>query len=215
MERAVSGGVRAIKMQIGGAPISEDVERVRAARDAVGPDVKLMLDASSSYYHHEAITIAGELEAYDIFWLEEPVAPHDIRGYQMVAGATSIPIATGESEYDRYGFRDLIENRCASILQPDATLMGGVTEFMKVAALAQANDLPLSNHGPHNIHIHLLAAVPNGLIIEEYFTNDTVPIDGGVFVDPPAMEDGHIRAPDRPGLGLELNEAAVAPYRTG
>lgn len=215
MEDAVSNGVRAIKMQIGGVPISEDVERVRAAREAIGPDVKLMLDASSAYRHHEAIIVAERLEKYDIFWLEEPVAVDDLRGYQMVARSTSIPIATGEGEYTRYGYRDLIEDRCAAILQPDAMIMGGITEWMKVAAMAQAYDLPISNHGPHNVHVHLLAAIPNGLIIEEYFTSGTQPIDGGMFIDPPAMKDGAIRPPDRPGLGIELNDDAIAPFRTG
>ena len=215
MERAVSGGVRAIKMQIGGALIASDVERVRVAREAVGPDVKLMLDASGLYRHHDAIRIAKRLEEYDIYWLEEPVGVDDLPGYQLVARATSIPIATGEGEYTRYGFRDLIEGQCAAILQPDAMIMGGITEFMKVAAMAQAHDLALSNHGPHNVHVHLLAAIPNGLIIEEYLTTETRPVMGGLFRQVPPMEDGHMRPLDLPGLGMELNEQAIAPYRTG
>ena len=215
MEAGVARGVRAVKMQIGNVPIAEDVERVRAAREAIGPDVKLMLDASTLYRHQEAAVAASRVEKYDIFWIEEPVAPDDIRGSQLVAQSTSIPIAAGESEYNRYGFRSLIDNRSASILQPDALLMGGVTEFMKVAALAQANDLHMSNHGPHHVHAHLVAAIPNGLILEEYFTSGEHPVAGGIFVDPVPIIDGHISPPDRPGLGIELNEKAIAPYRTG
>ena len=214
LQNGVARGARAIKMQIGNASTAEDVERVRVARETVGPDVKLMLDASTLYRHQEAIVVASKLEKYDIFWIEEPVAPDDMRGSRLVAEATSIPIATGEGEYTRYGFRDLIEDRCASILQPDALIMGGITEFMKVAAMAQANDLHISNHGPQHVHSHLIAAIPNGLIIEEYFTSETQPIDGGIFVDPLPIVDGHISPPDRPGLGMELNETAIAKYRT-
>ena len=214
LQDGVARGARAIKMQIGNASTAEDVERVRVARETVGPDVKLMLDASTLYRHQEAIVVASKLEKYDIFWIEEPVAPDDMRGSRLVAEATSIPIATGEGEYTRYGFRDLIEDRCASILQPDALIMGGITEFMKVAAMAQANDLHISNHGPQHVHSHLIAAIPNGLIIEEYFTSETQPIDGGIFVDPLPIVDGHISPPDRPGLGMELNETAIAKYRT-
>jgi D-arabinonate dehydratase len=159
--------------------------------------------------------LASKVEKYDIFWIEEPVAPDDLRGSQLVAQSTSIPVATGEAEYTKYGFRDLMENRSAAILQPDALIMGGITEFMKVAAMAQANDFHISNHGPHHIHAHLLAAIPNGLIIEEYFTSEAQPIDGGIFLDQMSIVDGYISPPDRPGLGMELNEEALAPYRIG
>ena len=215
LEDGIAKGIRAIKMQVGNLTIAEDEERVKMAREVIGSDVKLMLDASTLYRHQEAIVFASKVEKHDIFWIEEPVAPDDIRGSQLVARSTTIPIATGEGEYTKYGFRDLIENRSASILQPDALIMGGITEFMKVAAMAQANDFHISNHGPHHIHAHLLAAIPNALIIEEYFTSETQPIDGGIFLDQMPIVDGHIRPPDRPGLGLQLNEKAIAPYRTG
>ena len=215
LEDGIAHGAVGIKMQIGNVSIAEDVDRVRMAREVIGPDVKLMLDASTLYRHQEAIVLASKVEKYDIFWIEEPVAPDDLRGSQLVAQSTSIPIATGEAEYTKYGFRDLMENRSAAILQPDALMMGGITEFMKVAAMAQANDFHISNHGPHHIHAHLLAAIPNGLIIEEYFTSEVQPIDGGIFLDQMSIVDGYISPPDRPGLGMELNEEALAPYRIG
>ena len=215
LEDGIAHGAVGIKMQIGNVSIAEDVDRVRMAREVIGPDVKLMLDASQLYRHQEAIVLASKVEKYDIFWIEEPVAPDDLRGSQLVAQSTSIPIATGEAEYTKYGFRDLMENRSAAILQPDALIMGGITEFMKVAAMAQANDFHISNHGPHHIHAHLLGAIPNGLIIEEYFTSEAQPIDGGIFLDQMSIVDGYISPPDRPGLGMELNEEALAPYRIG
>ncbi|MDP6402032.1 MAG: mandelate racemase/muconate lactonizing enzyme family protein [SAR202 cluster bacterium] len=214
METAVSMGAKAIKMKIGGAPINEDVERVRVVRDAVGPEVKLMVDANCAYRYYEAIEIARKMEKYDIFWFEEPVNPDDYKGHKLVSRATTIPIATGENEYTRYGFRDLIEERCAAIIQPDALIMGGVSEFMKVAALAQAHDLPVAPHGKQEVHIQLVAAVPNGLTLE-YYSGSTDPMWDKMFEETLQLEDGFVRPPDRPGMGIELNEEALAPHRVG
>lgn len=212
MEDSVSMGARAIKMKIGGASINDDVERVRVVRQTIGPEVKLMVDANCAYRYYEAIEIAKKMEKYDVYWFEEPVNPDDYRGHQLVAQATSIPIATGENEYTRYGFRDLIENQCAAILMPDALIMGGITEFIKVAALAQAHDLPIAPHGNQDVHVHLVAAVPNGLITE-YYRGSTDQMWNMMFKDTLTIEDGCLRPPDRPGLGIELNEGALAPYR--
>lgn len=214
MVESVEMGARAIKMKIGGAPIPEDVERVRVVREAVGPDVKIMVDANCAYRYYEAIDIARKIEKYDIYWFEEPVNPDDYEGHRLISRATTIPIATGENEYTRYGFRDLIERRCVSILQPDALIMGGVTEFMKVAALAQAHDLPIAPHGNQDVHVHLVAAIPNGLTVE-YYRGSTDPMWGKMFKHTLQVEDGHVRPPDRPGLGIELDEEALAPYRVG
>ena len=211
-EESVSTGARAIKMKIGGATINEDVERVRVVRQAAGPDVKLMVDANCAYRYYEAIEIARKMEKYDIFWFEEPVNPDDYQGHKLISQATIIPIATGENEYTRYGFRDLIENRCAAIIQPDALIMGGITEFMKVAALAQAHDLPIAPHGNQDVHIHLVSAIPNGLILE-YYRGSTDPMWGKTFRGGLEVEDEHVRPPDRPGMGIELNDEALAQYR--
>jgi len=214
LKKGVAEGTRAIKIQIGELPIKEDVERIRIVRKTIGPDIKLMVDARCVYSHSEAIILAREIEKYDIFWFEEPVKVDNLKGYQLVAQSTSIPIASGEAEYTKYGFRDLIQNNCAAILQPDAMVMGGITEWMKVAAMAQAHHLLVSHHGPHQIHAHLLAAIPNGFMIEEYYTSKRRPIEGGIFKDVLTVVDGYISPPERPGLGMELNEKALAPHRT-
>ena len=214
MEQNVAMGARAVKMKVGGAPINEDVERVRVVREAVGPDVKVMVDANNAYRYYEAIQIARKIEQYDVFWFEEPVAPDDYRGHAMVAQATSIPVATGENEYTRYGFRDLIESKACAILNADALILGGVTEFMKVAALAQAHDLPIAPHGNQDVHIHLVAAIPNGLILE-YYRDSVDPMWGKTFQETLPMKDGYVSPPDRPGLGIELNREALAPFRVG
>jgi D-arabinonate dehydratase len=214
MEKSVSLGANAIKMKIGGAPINEDVERVRVVREAVGPDVKVMVDANCAYRYYEAIEIARKMERYDVYWFEEPVNPDDYEGHKLISQATTIPIATGENEYTRYGFRDLIENRCAAIIQPDALIMGGITEFMKVAALAQAHDLPVAPHGNQDVHVHLVSAVPNGLTVE-YYSDSTDPMWGKMFKNTLTVKDGYVSPPDRPGLGIEPNDEALAPYRAG
>src|SRR6476469_9490039 len=127
----VEMGAKAIKMKVGAVPIREDVERVKAVREAIGPDVKLLIDANCAYRYYEAIQLAKRVEDFDVYWFEEPVAPDDYDGHRKLAEQTSIPIATGENEYTRYGFRDLIAHNSAAILNADAQILGGVTEFMK------------------------------------------------------------------------------------
>ena len=212
MEESVAMGATAVKMKIGGAPINEDVERVRVVREAMGPNVKLMVDANCAYRHYQAIEIARKMEPYDVFWFEEPVNPDDYKGHQLVSQSTIIPIATGENEYTRYGFRELIEGRCCDILQPDGLIMGGVTEFMKVAAMAQAHDLHIAPHGNQEVHVQLVSAIPNGLTVE-YYRGSTDPMWGQMFQHTLEVKDGHGSPPDRPGFGIELNEEALAPHR--
>jgi D-arabinonate dehydratase len=212
MQAAVATGTNAVKMKVGGASIVEDVERVKVVRGAIGPDVRLMVDANCAYRFYEAIELARKIERYDIFWFEEPVNPDDYEGHRLISRATSIPIATGENEYTRYGFRDLIQNRCAAIIQPDAMIMGGVTEFMKVAAIAQAHDLPIAPHGIQEVHVHLVTAISNGLTLE-FYGGATDPMWGQMFKDELQIKDGFVSPPDLPGLGIELNDEALKPYR--
>ena len=122
-------GAMAVKMKIGGESIATDVERVRVVRETVGPNVKLLVDANNAYRSYEAIQMARQIERYDIFWFEEPVAPDDYRGHRKVAEATSIPIATGENEYTRYGFRDLINHHAAAILNAEILAVMGKFKF--------------------------------------------------------------------------------------
>jgi L-alanine-DL-glutamate epimerase-like enolase superfamily enzyme len=213
MEDNLRLGARAVKIKIGGVPASEDVARVKAVREAIGPDVKLLVDANCAYRAYEAIAIARRIEDFDVFWFEEPVAPDDYDGHRRLAQATSIPIATGENEYTRYGFRDLIRAEAASILNADAKILGGVTEFMKVAALAQAHDLDIAPHGSQDIHIHLVAAIPNGLMLE-YYRDSTDPLWAKMYRNTLTLNaDGTVTAPDLPGIGVEVNQSVLDEYR--
>src|SRR5690606_13570308 len=114
------------------------------------------------------IQLAKRIEEYDIFWFEEPVQPDDYAGHRKVAQATTIPIAAGENEYTKFGFRDLMAEDAVAVLNADAKILGGVTEWLKVAAIAQSNHIDIAPHGTQDIHVHLVAAVPNGLILEFY-----------------------------------------------
>lgn len=213
MEENVAMGATAIKMKVGALALREDAERVRIVREAIGPDVKLMVDANCAYKVREAIQLAKRMEEYDPFWFEEPIAADDYEGHRRLTEATTIPIATGENEYTRYGFRDLILRGQIPILNADAIICGGVTEFMKIAALAQAFDVEIAPHGPQEIHVHLVAALHNGLILEFY--RDTVdPMWGKVYHHTLRLnDDGTVSPPDVPGIGIEPNYEALAPYR--
>ena len=215
MEDNLKMGATAVKIKVGGVPISEDVERVRVCRETIGPDVKLLLDANCAYRFYDAIRFAKRVEEYDPFWFEEPVMPDDYDGHRKLAAATSIPIATGENEYTRYGFRDLINHDSAAILNADAKILGGVTEFMKVAALAQANDLDIAPHGSQDIHVHLVAAIPNGLILE-FYRDSVDPMWGKIYHETLSLNaDGTVSPPNVPGIGINPNYESLAPYRIG
>jgi L-alanine-DL-glutamate epimerase-like enolase superfamily enzyme len=213
MKVNVEMGARAIKMKVGGVPIREDVQRVKAVREAIGPDVKLLVDANCAYRYYEAIQLAKQIEQYDIYWFEEPVMPDDYEGHRKLSEATYIPIATGENEYTRYGFRDLIEHNSAAILNADAKVLGGVTEFMKVAALAQAHDLDIAPHGSQDIHVHLVAAISNGLILE-FYRDSVDPMWGKMYLHTLGVnDDGTVSPPDVPGIGAEPNYPELEKWR--
>ena len=212
MTRHVADGARAVKMKIGGTSVSEDMTRVGAVRTAIGSDVKLLVDANNAYRLNEALEVARKLEAFDVYWLEEPLMPDDYAGHAFLAAHSSVPIALGENEYTRYGFRDVIEHRSATILNPDLQFVGGVTDFMKVAALAQAYDLPVAPHGNPELHVHVAAAIPNALLVEvARHAGDSL---WDLFF-PSRLElvNGEVTPPDSPGFGIELKQDALAEYR--
>jgi L-alanine-DL-glutamate epimerase-like enolase superfamily enzyme len=206
-------GAKAIKMKVGALSLREDAERVKVVREAIGSDIKLMVDANCAYRLYEAIQFARRIEAYEPFWFEEPIAPDDYEGHRRLVEATPIPIATGENEYTRYGFRDLITRGAIPILNADAVICGGVTEFVKIAHLAQAYDVDIAPHGPQEIHVHLVAALANGLILEFY--RDTVdPLWGKIYQQTLRLNpDGTVSPPDAPGIGIEPNDETLAQYR--
>jgi D-arabinonate dehydratase len=216
--RYVERGFVDFKIKVGGRSIAEDAARVRRAREVIGPSARLALDANNAYNDvATAIRAAEAFAPYDVWWFEEPTYPDSLPNSARIAAAVSMPVATGEIEATRWGFRDIIAADAAQILQPDAVVLGGISEWMKVAHLAAVHDFPVAPHWNANVHAHLVAAVPNGLTVE-YFHLDEDIYNFERLIDPEnrlVVTNGTIRVPDRPGIGVILNPQIVEKYRIG
>lgn len=210
----VERGIPRVKMKVAkdfGKSEAEDVRRLAAVRKAVGDDVEIYVDANNGYYAKQAIGMARHLAEYDVKWFEEPVLADDIAGLAAIARTIDIPVATGEHEYTRYGFKELIAQGGADIVQPDVGRVGGITEWMKVAHLAQAFNLPIAPHAVQLVHLHLACCIPNLRVVEYLGTSEET--DRMWYTEFPEPRDGYWAPyPDRPGLGLELSPEAVKRY---
>ena len=207
----VEAGIKRVKMKVGkdfGRSEREDIQRLAAVREAVGDDVAVYVDANNGYYPKQAIYMAREFEQFQVGWFEEPVLADDVDGLAQVRNATSIPVATGEHEYTKYGFKALISGGGADIVQPDVGRVGGVTEWMKVAHVAHAFNLPVAPHAVQLVHLHLACATPNLKVVE--YMNTSLEGDRLWYTEFPQQRDGTWSPyPDRSGLGLELDPYAV------
>ena len=193
-------GFRAIKMKVGRPRLSEDVSRVKAIRELVGPDIPLMVDVNMGWSVEQAIQATKALADFNVFWLEEPTIPDDLAGHIKIMREGALPIATGENFHTLYEFQHFITAGAVSYPEPDLATCGGISVWMKVARLAEAHNLPVTTHGVHDLHVQMLAAVPNasyleahGFGLEKYLKN------------PLRIEDGETLAPERPGHGVELD----------
>ena len=197
--------------------LEEDVERVRAARRAIGPRTRLAIDANNAWTPAVALRFMRLVADEDVCWLEEPVATEDVAGSAAVARALEVPVAGYETETGLAGFRELISRRAVDIVQPDATWTGGITETRKVAALAQAHGLPVVPHVFSSAvatiaNMHLIAALPNAGLLE--FDLNPNPLRSELFEEPIEVSpEGTVRLPDRPGLGVRLRQETVDRYR--
>lgn len=190
--------------------LRRNVATVKRNREAVGPDFPLMIDCYMGLTVPYAIRFAREIEPYNIRWIEEFLPPDDYDGYAQVKQAVqSCLLTTGEHEYTRYGFRELIARKCADILQPDINWVGGITEARRIVAMAAAYDLPVIPHGSSVFSYHLQYAFTNcpmaEFLIMSPGADEIVPLFGDLFVSEPLPKDGWIDLPDTPGWGVELN----------
>jgi L-alanine-DL-glutamate epimerase-like enolase superfamily enzyme len=208
----VDRGIRAVKMKVGRDP-DEDGDRVRLARDAIGPGIELFVDANGAYTAKNAVTHAEAFASADVGWFEEPVPSNDLEGLQFVRqhAPHGMEIAAGEYGYEADDFRRLVETGSVDVLQADATRCAGITGFMQVGALCDAFNVPLSSHTAQTLHTHVCCAV-SAVRHLEYF-HDHERIERLLFDGVPELANGALR-PDlsRPGFGLELKRADLSRY---
>ena len=210
MEGYAAKGFSAVKMRVSGSDgfsIEKCIRRVSAAREAIGPDVELMVDAHGCLNVTTAMKLALALEEYDISWFEEPVSPDNHPGMAEVRARTTIPIAAGENEFTRYDFRELITSGAVDIVQPDVAQTGGITEFRRIGALASAFGLRCIPHAWSSgllfaASLHLAVSLPNCHIFE--VSQAPLPLIYNMFKEPFVIEDGYVQMPKGPGLGVEF-----------
>lgn len=212
------GGFRAVKMRVGSqdGTVEASIARVRAAREALGPEIDLMVDAHGTWNPREARRFARGVEECRLAWIEEPVNADDRAGMAEVRAATDIPIAAGESEFTRFDFRDLIEAGAIDILQPDLAIAGGITEGVRIAALAAAYQKPVAPHLWGSAlcfaaGLHLAAATPACVILE--YSLGFNPLLHDLVEESFPVEDGRIPIPDRPGLGVTVRPEFVQQWK--
>ncbi len=201
-------GFRAIKMKVGRPRLSEDLGRVAATREAIGEDIPLMVDANMRWSAEEAIRASRSLARHNVFWLEEPTIPDDVAGHVRIAREGGLPIATGENMHTLYEFKRMIDAGGVSFPEPDCSNCGGITAWLKIAHVAEAHNLPVTSHGVHDLHVHLLAAVPNASYLEVHGFGLEKFISHALRI-----EDGMAIAPDRPGHGVEFDWQALEALR--
>jgi L-alanine-DL-glutamate epimerase-like enolase superfamily enzyme len=189
-------GYKAIKMQVAHtASLATDLDNVKRMREALGPDVDIMIDVNMGWTPEIAIQMGRKFQDYNVYWLEEPVVPDDFAGYLRIAGALDLRIVGGETHFTRFDLKPFFENPLLPILQPDP-MRGGLTELRKIATVADTWNMAMAPHLFPELNVQLLASIPNGLWIEDMGLGDDL------WVDPVPVVDGMITVPERPGHGL-------------
>ncbi|NEU31448.1 mandelate racemase/muconate lactonizing enzyme family protein [bacterium LRH843] len=200
-------GLKAYKMRVGLQDWRKDVERVKAVRDAFGYDLEIMIDANQGLDVASSIILGRELEKLGVYWFEEPVHADDIAGLAQIAETLDMRVATGETEYGRYGFKDIIDRKAADIIQIDIQRVGGITEWIRVANMADAWGLKVTPHLFWEISNQLTCAVPNAVYIEYMDWLDEF------FEELPLIKDGFVYTWNKPGHGLVFREDIIKKYK--
>jgi L-alanine-DL-glutamate epimerase-like enolase superfamily enzyme len=206
-QRFLNYGFWGMKIRVGSDYPETDVERVRAVREAVGPEIDLYVDINQALSPKQAIRLGRKLEQFNLVWIEEPVAYTDLAGHAMVRKALDTPIASGETEYTRFGMQAYLDAGAVDVLMPDLQRMGGFTEFRKASALASTRNVNISTHIFTEYSLSLAGSLPNCVSVEhmDWFQplfNEGLEFDGGQLV-----------IPDRPGTGFTFDSAAVDRIR--
>ncbi|MES2562488.1 MAG: mandelate racemase/muconate lactonizing enzyme family protein [Pseudomonadota bacterium] len=183
-----------------------EADRMRRVREAIGPDIDLMCDINQRWSVQQAISFGKRVEEVGLYWLEDVTACDDYAGLARVTQALDTPVAGGEYLYGPVPFRHMMEARSVDIVMVDLMRAGGITQWMKIAAMAEAFNLPIVSHLVPEIHVHLVAAVPNGLTVEY------MPRALRLYKETPKIEDGMLVVPQKPGLGLEFDPEVLKKY---
>ncbi|MCC7367621.1 MAG: mandelate racemase/muconate lactonizing enzyme family protein [Chloroflexi bacterium] len=202
----VEQGFHGVKMRVGRADPEADMLAAQVVREAIGPQIMLMMDANQGWSTPRAIGVGRSLQQFEPLWIEEPVDHDDFAGHAEVARALTAPIATGENVYMPRGFKQLIDAGACDIVMPDVQRVGGVTGWMRVAAMAEAARLPIASHLFPEISVHLLAASPTTHILEY------MPWAQPILAEKLVVQNGAVFVPALPGLGLVFDEAAIERF---
>ncbi len=207
--RLVEKGFRQMKTQLalpGDTTPNLEVARIRKVRESIGPGIDLMCDINQRWSVYQAIDIGRRIEDVNLYWLEDVTAHDDYHGLARVADALATPVAGGEYCYGPVPFRHMLEARSVDIVMIDLMRAGGITQWLKIAGMAEAWNLPVVSHLVPEIHVHLIAAIPNGLTVEY------MPWTFKLFEEVPEPVNGELTVPKKPGLGLKFDEAALKRY---
>ncbi len=203
----IEQGFRSMKLRLGKDNLKEDIARVRALRNSVGDDIEILTDLNQSMTPHKAIALAEELKSYNIAWLEEPIAANDLAGHARIREAINIPLASGETEYTRFGMKDMLDANAVDILMPDLQRIGGLSEFRKAAALASAYHIPISTHIFTEQSLTIAGSQANCISVEhvDWFSP--------LYKEKIRIENGYIIIPERPGLGFTFDANTIKEYQ--
>ena len=202
--QAQAEGFKGAKIKIGRPHLSEDVARLAAVREAVGPGFELMTDANQGLNRAEAVRRAHAFDGLALAWIEEPLPAEDVSGHRRLREHTPIPVAVGESMYHPMQFREYLEQGACSIVQPDVARIGGITPWIKTAHLAETFDVAVCPHFLMELHVSLCAAVPNASWVEY------IPQLDDITTSRMQVQDGYALPPSSPGLGIDWDWAAIA-----